>query len=120
MYTWILIIDNFVQIDIFLAYMMGMGRRQVVRQRLLMPSFAGSIPAAPAKKISVMSAILKQFFIVLPDGKSLRKIRLLKVLTLLRSCKTQIFPFWERALSPFVPAGAVLKSQIVLTSCYNI
>jgi hypothetical protein len=26
-----------------------MGRRQVVRQRLLMPSFAGSNPAAPAK-----------------------------------------------------------------------
>ena len=26
------------------------GRRQVVRQRLLMPSFAGSIPAAPASK----------------------------------------------------------------------
>jgi hypothetical protein len=25
-----------------------MGRRQVVRQRLLMPSFAGSNPAAPA------------------------------------------------------------------------
>ena len=33
------------------------GRRQVVRQRLLMPSFAGSIPAAPASKIYIVDKI---------------------------------------------------------------
>jgi hypothetical protein len=30
-----------------------MGRRQAVRHRLLMPAFAGSIPAAPAISISI-------------------------------------------------------------------
>ena len=43
-------------IGFIIAYFYGifvfvLGRRQVVRQRVLVPSFAGSIPADPAKLI---------------------------------------------------------------------